>query len=131
MFPTAEPFPPNNDNALNGLNAVLAALENFPNLEEVIADKGYTIYGKDFVRPLHQMGINVVMDYKDAHQKNNQGSHVIGDGKTTKQTLLLHCGTFLVEWTPERFLIPPKNLDRRKTGQMVRRTGQIPMDPHR
>ena len=108
MFPTAEPFPPNNDNALNGLHAALVALENFPNLKEIIADRGYTIYGKDFVRPLHRMGINVVMDYKDAHQKTIKTVNIGPEGE--EQLLLLHCGTFLVEWTPEYFLIPPKNL---------------------
>ena len=106
--PHGRAIPANNDNALNGLHAVLVALENFPNLEEIIADKGYTIYGKDFVRPLHQMGINVVMDYKDAHQKTIK-TVTIGP-KDNEQILLLHCGTFLVEWTPERFWIPPIHL---------------------
>ena len=104
-----------NDNALNGLNAALVALvalvalENFPNLTEIVADMGYTIYGEAFVRPLHQMGINVVMDYKEAHQKKIK-TVTIGP-KGEEQVLLLHCGTFLVEWTPERFLIPPQNLE--------------------
>ena len=106
--PHGRAIPANNDNALNGLHAALVALENFPNLEEIIADKGYTIYGKDFVRPLHQMGINVVMDYKDAHQKTIK-TVTIGP-KDNEQILLLHCGTFLVEWTPERFWIPPIHL---------------------
>ena len=106
--PHGRAIPAQNDNALNGLHAVLVALENFPNLKEFIADKGYTIYGIDFVRPLHQMGINVVMDYDEGHQKIIKVV-VIGDGKK-KQTLLLHCGTFLVAWTPERFWIPPQNL---------------------
>ena len=75
MFPTAEPFPPNNDNALNGLHAVLVALENFPNLEDIIADIGYTIYGEAFVRPLHRLGISVVMDYDERRPKDNQDSH--------------------------------------------------------
>ena len=106
--PHGRAIPANNDNALNGLHAVLVALENFPNLEEIIADKGYTIYGEAFVRPLHQMGINVVMDYKDAHQKTIK-TVTIGP-KDNEQILLLHCGTFLVEWTPERFWIPPIHL---------------------
>ena len=97
-----------NDNALNGLHAALVALENFPNLKEIIADRGYTIYGKDFVRPLHRMGINVVMDYKDAHQKTIKTVNIGPEGE--EQLLLLHCGTFLVAWTPEYFWIPPKNL---------------------
>ena len=106
--PHGRAIPANNDNALNGLHAVLVALETFPNLKEIIADMGYTIYGKAFVRHLHRMGINVVMDYKDAHQKTIK-TVTIGP-EDNEQILLLHCGAFLVEWTPERFLIPPQNL---------------------
>ena len=106
--PHGRAIPAQNDNALNGLHAVLVALETFPNLKEIIADMGYTIYGEDFVRPLHQMGINVVMDYKNAHQKTIETVTIGPEGE--EQVLLLHCGTFLVEWTPKRFWIPPKNL---------------------
>ena len=113
--PHGRAIPAQNDNALNGLNAALAALaalENFPNLEEIIADRGYTIYGKSFVRPLHQMGINVVMDYDEDHQKTIDTVNI--GPEDNEQVLLLHCGTFLVEWTPERFFIPPQNLTGKK-----------------
>ena len=111
-IPHARAIPAQNDNALNGLHAALAALETFPNLTEIIADKGYTIYGKDFVRPLHQMGINVVMDYDEDHEKKIKTVKIGPEGK--EQILLLHCGTFLVEWTPEYFWIPPQNLKGKK-----------------
>ena len=101
-------IPAQNDNALNGLHAALVALKVFPNLEEVIADMGYTIYGKAFVRPLHRLGINVVMEYSEDHQKIIEIVKIVSEGE--EQVLLLHCGTFLVEWTPEYFLIPPLNL---------------------
>ena len=106
--PHGRAIPAQNDNALNGLHAVLVALENFPNLEEIIADMGYTIYGEAFVRPLHRMGINVVMDYTEGHQKKIKPVTIGPEGE--EQVLLIHCGTFLVEWTPERFLIPPQDL---------------------
>ena len=106
--------PAQNDNALSGLHAVLVALNVFPNLEEIVADMGYTIYGKDFVRPLHQMGINVVMDYPDDHQETID-TVKIGPEDEQKQILLLNCGTFLVEWTPESFWTAPKDL----TGQAL------------
>ncbi|MCQ3803470.1 MAG: hypothetical protein OXC98_04995 [bacterium] len=102
-------IPAQNDNALNGLHAALAAHEAFPNLEEVVADRGYTIFGKDFVRPLHRLGINVVMEYPDEHQKTIEIVE-IGPEREQQQILLLHCGTFLVEWTPEYFWTPPLNL---------------------
>ena len=104
-------IPAQNDNALNGLHAVLVALNVFPNLEEVVSDMGYTIYGKAFVRPLHQMGINVVMDYPEGHQKKIETVTIGPEGEQKQQqVLLLHCGTFLVEWTPEYFWIPPIHL---------------------
>ena len=127
--PHGRAIPANNDNALNGLHAVLVALDTFPNLKEIIADMGYTIYGEAFVRPLHRMGINVVMDYKNAHQKIIKTVTIGPEGG--EQVLLLHCGTFLVEWTPERFWIPPQDLTGEGTSQVVRRTSQIPVDTHR
>ncbi len=70
MFsPHIKSVPANNDIALSGLNAILATLEQFPNVTTVIADLGYTRYGKDFVRPLHRLGIDIVMDYDDDHKK--------------------------------------------------------------
>ena len=113
--PHGRAIPANNDNALNGLHAVLVALDTFPNLKEIIADKGYTIYGEAFVRPLHRMGINVVMDYKNAHQKIIKTVTIGPEGE--EQVLLLHCGTFLVEWTPERFWIPPQDLTGEKLAE--------------
>ena len=101
-------IPAQNDNALNGLHAVLVALKTFPNLKEIIADRGYSIYGENFVRPLHQMGMNVVMDYPKGHEEIVEIVKIEHGDKT--QVLLLHCGTFLVEWTPKYFWIPPNNL---------------------
>ncbi|MDE0231065.1 MAG: hypothetical protein OXI56_01250 [bacterium] len=86
----------------------MVALETFPNLTTIVADMGYTIYGEAFVRPLHRLGINVVMDYPEAHQDTVETVEIGPEGE--EQVLLLHCGTFLVEWTPEYFLIPPPHL---------------------
>ena len=98
----------NNDNALNGLHAVLAALEIFPNLKEVIADRGYSIFGEDFVRPFHRLGINVAMDYIDK-QRERPRQIEVGRGKH-KQTLLLHCGTFFPSWLPKKWHVQPDDL---------------------
>ena len=111
-IPHGRAIPAQNDNALNGLHAVLAALKTFPNLEEVIADLGFTVYGKDFVRPLHILGLDVVMDYTSAHQEKIETVKIGPEDE--QQTLLLHCGTYLVEWTPEYFWVPPKHLTGKK-----------------
>lgn len=104
----AKAVPANNDNALNGLDAVLAALQMFSNLKDVFADRGYTVYGEDFVRPLHLLGINVFMDYTDKHQQKIVLVEV-GKGKN-KQILRLHCGTFLPIWLSEEWQVPPDHL---------------------
>ena len=104
----AKAAPANNDNALNGLHAVLSALQIFPNLEEVIADRGYTVFGEDFVRPLHQLGINIAMDYNKT-QKRTMEFVEVGHGKN-KQTLRLNCGTFFPTWLPEKWHIRPHDL---------------------
>ena len=116
MFsPHVKSVPANNDIAVSGLNAVLAALELFPNITEVIADMGYTRYGEDFVRPLHRMGLNVVMDYDEDHQKTMQLVEIGPEGK--QQTVRLHCGTFFPIWLPEHLWTPPENL----TGKHLRK----------
>ena len=46
-----------------GFEAVSKARQIAPNINEVIADRAYTVKREDFVRPLHRLGINVVMDY--------------------------------------------------------------------
>ena len=49
------------------------------------------------------------MDYDEDDQKTIKTVNIGPEGE--EQLLLLHCGTFLVEWTPERFFIPPQNLE--------------------
>ena len=113
MFsPFVKSVPANNDIALTGLHAVLSALELFPNLKEIIADIGYTRFGKDFVRPLHRLGINIVMDY-DEDQRRTMELVKVGHGDN-KQILRLHCGTFFPEWLPERWWIAPESLTGKK-----------------
>ena len=113
--PFGRAIPAQNDNPENGLNAVRAALKAFPNLQEILADRGYTIYGEAFVRPLHLLGINVVMDYPDGHQNIVEIVKIGPEGQ--EQVLLRHCGTFLVEWTPEYYQVPPKHFTGEKLAE--------------
>ena len=109
MFsPHVKSVPANNDIALSGLNAILATLEQFPNVTTVIADIGYTRFGKDFVRPLHRLGLDIVMDYNDDHRKKADLVKVGLKGK--EQTLLLNCGTLFPKWMPEHLWVPPEDL---------------------
>ena len=109
MFtPHVKAVPANTDTALTGLNAILATLELFPNLKEVMADRGYTIYGKDFVRPLHRLGINIVMDYNKNQKKTMHLVEVGPEGK--KQTLRINCGIFFSGWMEAKWHILPQDL---------------------
>ncbi|MCQ3804295.1 MAG: hypothetical protein OXC98_01080 [bacterium] len=109
MFnPHVKVVPANTDTAFTGLNAILATLEICPNLKEVIADRGYTRFGKNFVRPLHCLGINVVMDYAKGQIRTMTLVEVGPEGK--EQTLRLNCGVFFSEWLEEKWHIPPEYL---------------------
>ncbi|MDE0231078.1 MAG: transposase [bacterium] len=108
MFvPYAKAVPANTDTALTGRNAILATLELFPGLKEVIADRGYTAYRENFVRPLHRLGINIVMDYTEYQRKTIELVEVGPEDK--EQTLRLHCGTFFPEWLAEKWHVPPRD----------------------
>ena len=73
-----------------------------------MADRGYTIYGKDFVRPLHRLGINIVMDYNKNQKKTMHLVEVGPEGK--EQTLRINCGIFFSEWMEAKWHIPPQDL---------------------
>ena len=109
MFaPHIKSVPANNDIALSGLNAILATLEQFPNVTVIIADIGYTRFGKDFVRPLHRLGLDIVMDCDKDHKKK---AELVKAGlKGKEQTLLLNCGTFFPKWMPKHLWVAPEDL---------------------
>ena len=114
MFnPYLKATPANTDTALTGRNAILATLKLFPGLKEVIADRGYTAHREGFVRPLHRLGINIVMDYTEDQKKTMELVEVGPEGK--EQTLRLHCGTFFPEWLSAKWHVPPRH----KTGKAL------------
>ena len=60
-------------------------------------------------QPLQSTNTN---NHRNTHTKHSP----INTGRF-KQTLLLHCGTFLVEWTPKRFWVQPKDLTGEKLAE--------------
>ena len=88
-----------------GLELALQSLEVAPNIGDVVADRAYTNKRQSFVRPLHQMGINVTMDYTTTEINNPK---FIKAG-TNGQRLLNSAGTLLPPWIPEYMHIPPQN----------------------
>ena len=88
-----------------GLELALQSLEVAPGISDVVADRAYTNKRQSFVRPLHQMGINVTMDYTTT-ESNNPKFIKVG---TNGQRLLNSAGTLLPPWIPEYMHIPPQN----------------------
>lgn len=92
-----------------GFEAVSKALEIAPNINEVIADRAYTVKREDFVRPLHRRGINVVMDYPKTMVRQPKGTTL---GKRC-QNVMMHCGTILLHGIPKNKETPPQSLLRK------------------
>ena len=88
-----------------GLQLALQSHEIAPGLSDVVADRAYTNKRQSFVRPLHQMGINMTMDYTST-ETNNPKFVKVG---TNDQRLLNSAGTLFPPWIPEYMHIPPAN----------------------
>ena len=86
-----------------GTRAVLKARRLAPKITEVIADRAYTVKGKNFVQPLHKRGLNVVGDYPK-NKITNPHSHSLG---IRHRPVTMHCGTFLHTSTPDNQVVPP------------------------
>ena len=86
-----------------GHDAVMKAREIAPNINEVIADRAYTVKRDSFLRPLHKEKINVVMDYpKTMIYKADP----ITLGKR-KQPAISNCGTIMPTWVKvDQYTLP-------------------------
>ena len=93
-----------------GLQAVDNIRKTFPNVNEVVVDRGYSTKPVNFNRVLHKQGINVVMDYKK-NKRNKAEQRCVG---RKNHRLIEHCGTFLPVWLPKNLYTPPKGLTRKK-----------------
>ena len=108
-----------------GARLVLAAREIFPKLKEVTADRGFTTKRESFLRPLHEQGINVTMDYrKDAIAK----ADLVKLGKQGQQAYM-HAGTLLSLDTPKTKHVPPEEL--RSQDKWWERDDDLTVEEHR
>ena len=87
-----------------GYKAIEAARRIAPNITEVVADRGFTTKRLTFNRPLHQDGLEVIMDYK---QQVIDTPQVVSPGKRG-DTAIMHAGTLLHRWTPPEWQTPGK-----------------------
>ena len=96
-----------------GLQLALQSLEIAPGIGDFVLDRAYSNKRESFVRPLHQMGINVTMDYTTT-EINNPKFVKVG---TNGQRLLVSAGTLFPPWMPEYMHIPPENTKPKKTSE--------------
>lgn len=99
----------------SGLRAVLDALNLAPGITEVVADRAYTVKRERFVRPLHELAMNVVMDYPK-RLLTDPDNETLGK---RRQGVVTHCGTPLADWTPAESVTPSaKNRRKANTEQL-------------
>jgi hypothetical protein len=82
----------------NPANAGLKVIEQVqqiaPNIDDVCADRGYTMKKPEsFLRPLHAQGINVTMDYPEYLINKAEIIEVQSKGRTER--FVMHAGTIL------------------------------------
>ncbi len=92
--------------AVIGVRLVNDVKDIAPNLQEVLADRGFTQLADTFNRAVHHLGLDVVMDYKDEgrHPYSWVTTGTNWRSRTRRQHLRLFGGTLLATWTPEEFL---------------------------
>ncbi len=82
-----------------GLKAVESARRVAPNIDDVLADRGYMMKKVErFLRPLHEEGINVTMDYTQFMLNKAEVVEVEAKGRTER--FVLHYGTILHSTVP-------------------------------
>ena len=88
-----------------GLNTVLNCQDILPELEQAIVDPGFSEKLQNFNRPLHQMGIDVVMEYGKGKVPK---SAPIKAGRPVQQ-VIAYAGMILAKYTPQHLLSISKN----------------------
>ena len=86
-----------------GREAIAETIRHAPNLQEVVANLGYTAKRTSFVRCLREWGLDVVMDYSSVEVARPKA---ITAGRQ-QQPVINHCGTLLPSWVPEALHSPP------------------------
>jgi hypothetical protein len=82
-----------------GLETIRRARAVAAGIDEVIADRGYTMLKPEsFLRPLHEMGVNVVMDYSAAQRHKWTAVTVTNRGRT--ESFGINCGVLFHRTLP-------------------------------
>ena len=75
-----------------------------PEANDIVADRAYTNKREAFVRLLHELGINVTMDYTIT-EINHPKFIKVG---RKRQLFIISCGTLFSGWLPEHMQTPPE-----------------------
>lgn len=94
-----------------GVRLVSDVKDIAPNLQEVLADRGFTQLADTFSRALHHLGLDVVADYKDdgRHPYSWVTTGTNWRSRTRRQHLRLFGGTLLATWTLRSSSAPTPN----------------------
>ena len=86
-----------------GLFLVEQTKEIAARVGEAVLDRAYSAKRQKLVRPLHEQGVNVVMDYTSTEINKPKLVKVGRKG----QRLLVSCGTLFSPWLPKKMQVPP------------------------
>lgn len=97
--------PANADPGPHGYEAIVRA-RAVTAITEVVADMGFSMKSESFVRRLHELGIDVVMDLPPA-DRERVDTHMMG---RPFQPVFENSGSFFHAWMPTENEVPPENL---------------------
>ena len=108
-----------------GRDVVLSLKKALPRLDVIVADREFTTRS-DFVRPLHEADMSVIMDYTVTTKERPR---IVLVGRR-REPLYQSCGDFFPLWMPEKFLVPPDpSLTSQETVTGLRNAPSIGMSP--
>ena len=97
------------DSGPTGRRVVESGRTNAPNVKDVTADRGYTPKHETFARPVRELGINITMDLKQL-VRGRVKTITVGATNKSRESVHLHCGTFLPQWITQYWEQPPARL---------------------
>ena len=109
-----------------GHETIEETIRHAPNLQEVVADRGYTAKRDSFVRRLRERGLDVIMDYSTTEVERPKA---VTAGRQ-QQPIINHCGTLLPSWVPEALHTPPDDTEPQQRTDFYDQRSRWRYSPH-
>ena len=109
-----------------GREVIEETVRHAPNLQEVVADRGYTAKRDSFVRRLRERGLDVIMDYSSTEVERPKA---VTAGRQ-QQPIINHCGTLLPSWVPEALHSPPDDTEPQQRADFYDQRSRWRYSPH-